>query len=146
MIALWMLIWLPSDIHIAKRLAACMYAKQLYPEVDSCVCPSRHYAGLSGHLLQDAYKQELQQAYGISFNSLLCLNNMPIKRYADHLVRHGQLQEYMQVPLCAALLQPLLVCVALEHPQNVPGEDSRRLVRMLVNALPASLLAGAGGP
>lgn len=47
--------------------------------------------------LQDAYKQELQQAYGISFNSLLCLNNMPIKRYADHLVRHGQLQEYMQL-------------------------------------------------
>jgi hypothetical protein len=31
--------------------------------------------------------QELAEAYGITFNSLLCLNNMPIKRWADHLVK-----------------------------------------------------------
>lgn len=37
--------------------------------------------------LEDAYKQELKEAYGISFNNLLCLNNMPIKRWADELVK-----------------------------------------------------------
>ena len=31
--------------------------------------------------------QELAEHFGISFNSLLCLNNMPIKRWADHLAR-----------------------------------------------------------
>lgn len=31
--------------------------------------------------------QELREAYGIEFNSLLCLNNMPLKRWADHLVK-----------------------------------------------------------
>ena len=47
--------------------------------------------------LQEAYKQELQDLFGISFNSLFCLNNMPIKRYADYLLRQGQLGEYLQV-------------------------------------------------
>ncbi len=31
--------------------------------------------------------QELADNFGIRFNSLLCLNNMPIKRWADHLVK-----------------------------------------------------------
>ena len=47
--------------------------------------------------MQAAYKQELSSSYGITFNSLLCLNNMPIKRYVDYLQRQGQLEEYMQV-------------------------------------------------
>jgi radical SAM/Cys-rich protein len=37
--------------------------------------------------LEPSYKQELADNFGISFNSLLCLNNMPIKRWADHLVK-----------------------------------------------------------
>ncbi|KAK9866068.1 hypothetical protein WJX84_008165 [Apatococcus fuscideae] len=47
--------------------------------------------------LQEAYKQELQDLFGISFNRLFCLNNMPIKRYADYLLRQGQLGEYLQL-------------------------------------------------
>jgi radical SAM/Cys-rich protein len=39
--------------------------------------------------LQGAYKQELAEAYGVSFNSLLCLNNMPIKRFWEFLERKG---------------------------------------------------------
>jgi hypothetical protein len=35
--------------------------------------------------------------YGVDFNSLLCLNNMPIKRYADWLMRNDKLSEYMQL-------------------------------------------------
>ena len=50
-------------------------------------------------LAQDAYRAELGAAYGIEFSSLLCLNNMPIKRYADHLIRRGQLAEYMALLL-----------------------------------------------
>lgn len=37
--------------------------------------------------LQEAYKSELGSAYGIGFNRLLALNNMPIKRFADFLTR-----------------------------------------------------------
>ncbi|EFN56641.1 hypothetical protein CHLNCDRAFT_57533 [Chlorella variabilis] len=45
--------------------------------------------------LEPVYKQELADNFGITFNSLLCLNNMPIKRWADHLVKEGKLEEYM---------------------------------------------------
>jgi radical SAM/Cys-rich protein len=47
--------------------------------------------------LETAYKQELYEAFGIQFNSLFCLNNMPIKRYVDYLQRQNKLEEYMQV-------------------------------------------------
>merc|ERR1711976_975030 len=49
--------------------------------------------------LEPAYKQELAEGYGIAFNSLLALNNMPIKRFHDFLSRNGQLQQYMQLLL-----------------------------------------------
>ncbi|GLC47384.1 hypothetical protein PLESTB_001360400 [Pleodorina starrii] len=45
--------------------------------------------------LEAAYKSELGSAYGIVFNRLLALNNMPIKRFADWLVRRDKLQSYM---------------------------------------------------
>ena len=41
--------------------------------------------------------QELSSTFGIVFNGLLCLNNMPIKRFADFLLRRGQLDSYMQL-------------------------------------------------
>jgi radical SAM/Cys-rich protein len=44
--------------------------------------------------LEVAYKQELREGYGIEFNSLLCLNNMPVKRYWEYLQRRGQLEAY----------------------------------------------------
>ena len=57
--------------------------------------------------MQAAYKQELSSSYGLTFNSLMCLNNMPIKRYVDYLQRQGQLEEYMQVG-CRSAVAPLL--------------------------------------
>lgn len=47
--------------------------------------------------LEPAYKQELKEAYNIEFNSLLCLNNMPIKRFADWLLRNNAMSEYMSL-------------------------------------------------
>ena len=33
----------------------------------------------------------------MTFDGLLALNNMPIKRFADWLLRRGKLEEYMQL-------------------------------------------------
>eukprot|EP00882_Tetradesmus_deserticola_P008711 GHRQ01009186.1.p1 GENE.GHRQ01009186.1~~GHRQ01009186.1.p1 ORF type:complete len:426 (+),score=165.21 GHRQ01009186.1:689-1966(+) len=62
--------------------------------------------------LQPAYKQELAQIYGIQFNSLLCLNNMPIKRFADYLIRSSTLSDYMAllVENFNAAAVPALMC------------------------------------
>jgi radical SAM/Cys-rich protein len=47
--------------------------------------------------LQAAYKKELRARYGIEFNELLTITNMPISRFADQLAREGKSEEYMDL-------------------------------------------------
>lgn len=47
--------------------------------------------------LEPTYKRELKERYGISFNQLYTITNMPIKRFGSTLVSKGQFDEYMQV-------------------------------------------------
>lgn len=47
--------------------------------------------------LEADYRQHLAQHYGIRFNNLLTLANMPIKRFGSTLVSHGQFDAYMQL-------------------------------------------------
>lgn len=46
--------------------------------------------------LEMAYKQQLAQRYGVVFNHLLTLTNMPIQRFASQLISQGLLEEYLQ--------------------------------------------------
>lgn len=55
--------------------------------------------------LQADYKRELQQRFGIRFNRLLTITNIPIKRYAQYLLKQGKLESYLQ--LLAASYNPL---------------------------------------
>lgn len=47
--------------------------------------------------LQADYKRELQQHFGIVFNQLFALANMPIQRFGSTLVSKGTFGEYMQL-------------------------------------------------
>ena len=47
--------------------------------------------------LEQDFKARLQADFGIQFNRLYTLANMPIKRFAHQLQRDGKLQEYMQL-------------------------------------------------
>ena len=47
--------------------------------------------------LEAAYKRELQSRYGIVFNRLYTLANMPILRFGSTLVSRGQFADYMQL-------------------------------------------------
>ncbi len=47
--------------------------------------------------LEDAYKHELAARYGIVFNRLLALANMPIQRFGSQLVSKGQFIPYMKL-------------------------------------------------
>jgi radical SAM/Cys-rich protein len=47
--------------------------------------------------LEAEYRRHLGQTYGISFNSLLALANMPIARFAAQLQRSGELEDYQQL-------------------------------------------------
>jgi radical SAM/Cys-rich protein len=47
--------------------------------------------------LEADYKQHLQDEFGVVFNRLLTLTNMPIKRFGSTLVSRGEFDAYMQL-------------------------------------------------
>jgi radical SAM/Cys-rich protein len=47
------------------------------------------------HKLETAYKSELNARYGIQFNNLLTITNMPVSRFLDDLLRRGRYEEYL---------------------------------------------------
>ncbi len=47
--------------------------------------------------LEADYKRELLQHFGIRFNALFALTNMPIQRFGSSLISKGQFQPYMQL-------------------------------------------------
>lgn len=48
----------------------------------------------SQHDLEQDYKNELMNRYGIQFNQLLTITNMPISRFLEDLQESGQLDDY----------------------------------------------------
>lgn len=47
--------------------------------------------------LESKYKEELEENFGILFNQLYTMTNMPIKRFADFLYRRDELKDYMDL-------------------------------------------------
>ena len=47
--------------------------------------------------LEQDYKQILGEQFGIVFNHLFCLSNMPITRYATHLKLRGEYDRYVEL-------------------------------------------------
>ena len=66
--------------------------------------------------LESAYKTELQQRYGVVFNQLYVLANMPIKRFGSELMASGGFHRYIET-----LRQ------AHRH-ENLPGVMCRTLI------------------
>ncbi|WP_207428998.1 arsenosugar biosynthesis radical SAM (seleno)protein ArsS [Pedobacter sp. SYSU D00535] len=46
--------------------------------------------------LEKEYKQALKEQFGIDFNHLYTITNMPISRYLDYLISSGNYQRYME--------------------------------------------------
>lgn len=46
--------------------------------------------------LEKEYKQALKEKYGIEFNNLFVITNMPISRYLDYLLSSGNYEKYME--------------------------------------------------
>ena len=47
--------------------------------------------------LEEAYRKELKQRYGIEFTRLFTIANMPIQRFATQLTMSGQRESYQQL-------------------------------------------------
>jgi len=48
-------------------------------------------------VLEADYKRELDERFGLRFNSLLTITNMPISRFGAVLLAHNQFNDYMQL-------------------------------------------------
>jgi radical SAM/Cys-rich protein len=48
-------------------------------------------------MLEAAYKESLKESFGITFNNLYTVTNMPIGRFRDDLEEQGQLEAYRQL-------------------------------------------------
>lgn len=66
--------------------------------------------------LEARYKAELAEHFGVTFDHLFTITNLPIARYADYLDARGTFDEYMSM------------LVAHLNPQAVPGVMCRSLV------------------
>lgn len=64
-------------------------------ELDLVYNPSGAF--LPGHQasLEHEFKIQLQRRYGISFNRLFVITNLPISRFLDYLIESGNYSEYM---------------------------------------------------
>jgi radical SAM/Cys-rich protein len=66
-------------------------------ELDLMYNPQGPVLPPSQQALEQDYRQHLQTQYGIRFNSLRTLTNMPIKRFGSTLVSQGRFEEYMEL-------------------------------------------------
>ncbi len=64
-------------------------------ELDLMFNPLGAFLPPSQEKLELDYKKELRELFGIEFNHLFTITNMPIKRFLDQLVRENKYEEYM---------------------------------------------------
>ncbi|MBI2841421.1 MAG: arsenosugar biosynthesis radical SAM protein ArsS [Acidobacteria bacterium] len=85
-----------KSIDAMRRLNRLGYGTPGSPlEIDLVYNPGGAYLPPPQDQLEAQYREELGRLFGLRFNRLLTITNMPIKRFADFLDRVGQSQAYM---------------------------------------------------
>ncbi len=59
--------------------------------------PAGAFLGASQASLEREWKEALQRNFGLAFDRLFVINNMPISRFLDWLERSGNLQSYLEL-------------------------------------------------
>ena len=80
-----------------KRLNALGYGKPGELKLNLVFNPQGPYLPPDQNALEADYKKILFEKFGIEFNQLLALTNMPIKRFGSTLISKGEFDSYMQL-------------------------------------------------
>lgn len=81
-----------------KRLNELGYAQPYSDHVLNLVYnPTGPFLPPAQSQLQADYKQKLEEQFGIQFNQLFTITNMPIKRFGSTLISKGEFDDYMQL-------------------------------------------------
>lgn len=106
-----------KSIEALKKLNALGYGRGASPlQLDLVYNPVGASLPPAQERLEAKYKEELGRLFGIEFNRLLTITNMPIKRFAHLLERTGQYEAYMDL------------LVNHFNPRTVPGVMCRSLL------------------
>jgi radical SAM/Cys-rich protein len=84
-----------TSIKALQKLNAMGYGKDL--PLNLVYNPNGFFLSSSQSQLESEFKIRLKGDYGIVFHNLYCINNMPISRFLETLIRRGKFQEYMDL-------------------------------------------------
>ena len=65
-------------------------------ELDLVYNPTGAFLPGSQQSLEKEFKQKLRSKYGVNFNKLYAITNMPISRFLDYLIKSGNYEAYME--------------------------------------------------
>lgn len=86
-----------KSIRALQKLNALGYGQSERLALNLVYNPSGAQLPAPQNELERAYKRELQDKFGIVFDRLFAVTNMPIARFATHLRHCGQWQEYQEL-------------------------------------------------
>lgn len=86
-----------ASIKALQKLNELGYGKEGGLLLDLVYNPNGAFLPGDQQELESSYKRELKKAFGIEFNRLFAITNLPIARFASYLKRNKQYEEYMQV-------------------------------------------------
>jgi radical SAM/Cys-rich protein len=86
-----------ESIEVIQRLNAAGYGRDAGKRLDLVYNPGGPSLPPDQDALADAYRKALRDEFGIAFNELYTITNVPIGRLAEDLRRSGALDEYDQL-------------------------------------------------
>ncbi len=104
-----------KSLHVLAMLNALGYGSDPALELDLVHNPIGAFLPTCQAELEASYRAELLQRFGIRFNRLLAVANMPIKRFAQFLHSSGQHEAYMALLVAHfnAATVPAVMCRSL---------------------------------
>ncbi len=85
------------NIQALKRLNALGYGVERDKPLKLVFNPQGPTLPPEQQVLEEDFKRHLSEQYGIVFNQLLTITNMPIRRFGSMLLSTGQFTDYMQL-------------------------------------------------
>ena len=86
-----------DSINMLKKLNSNGYGTDSKLQLDLVFNPEGSFLPSSQKKLEKAYKTRLQDDFGLVFNNLLTITNMPVGRFEDKLRSDSSLDEYMKL-------------------------------------------------
>ncbi|MEO7265177.1 MAG: arsenosugar biosynthesis radical SAM (seleno)protein ArsS, partial [Ferruginibacter sp.] len=85
-----------DSIKALQMLNAVGYGKEDELQLNLVYNPAGAFLPPSQEALTKEYKKALQEKYGIVFNELFAITNLPISRYLEYLIDSGNYEAYME--------------------------------------------------